>query len=107
MSGGSDLDPAAQEIPSALQRWARSVFAAPRRPQDLITGVASCDEIVERLVTLVTRREVHEVRTGTHERRSTASRLDRATVDPFAFSAETLRVESQYIAQWGGSRGAG
>jgi hypothetical protein len=101
MSGGADHDPTAQELPSALQRWARTVFAAPRRLPDLITGVAARDEIIERLVTQVTRRDVHEVRTGTRERRSTASRLDRATIDPFAFTAETLRVESQHIAQCG------
>ncbi len=98
-AGESSHDALTQEVPNAFQRWARTVFGAPRRPQDLITDVQARDEIIDRLATLVTRREIREVRTGTRERRSTASRLDRSTVDPFAFSAETLRVESQYIAQ--------
>jgi hypothetical protein len=96
---GGSHDAVAEEIPNAFRRWARTIFAAPRRPEDLITDVQTCDEIIERLATCVTRREIREVRTGTRERRSTASRIDRSTVDPFAFSAESLRVESQYIAQ--------
>lgn len=98
-AGESSHDALTQEVPDAFQRWARTVFGAPRRPQDLIADVQARDEIIDRLATLVTRREIREVRTGTRERRSTASRLDRSTVDPFAFTAETLRVESQYIAQ--------
>jgi hypothetical protein len=100
MSGGeSSHDALMQEVPTAFQRWTRTVFGAPRHPQDLITDVQARDEIIDRLATLVTRREIRAVRTGTRERRSTASRLDPSTVDPFAYTSETLRVESQYIAQ--------
>jgi hypothetical protein len=92
-------DPIAPQIPAAFQRWASGVFGSPWRAHELITGVAARDEVIERLVTQVRRREVREVRAATPERRSTASRLSRDTIDPFAYSAETLRVASQYIAQ--------
>lgn len=88
-----------REIPNAFARWARKVFGAPRHTHDLITGIHHRDETIERLVTQLARREVREVRTGTNERRSTIARLNVNNVDPFAFTQEKLRVESQYIAQ--------
>jgi len=92
-------DPIGPQVPAAFQRWASGVFGSPRRAHELITAVAPRDEVIERLVTQVRHREIREVRAATQERRSTASRLSRDTVDPFAYSAETLRVASQYIAQ--------
>lgn len=92
-------DPIAPQVAPAFQRWANSVFGSPWRAHELITGVAARDEVIERLVTQVRRREVREVRAATQERRSTASRLSHDSLDPFAYSAETLRVASQYIAQ--------
>lgn len=92
-------DPIVPQVPSAFQRWANGVFGSPWHAHELITGIAARDEVIERLVTQGHRREIREVRAATQERRSTASRLSRDTVDPFAYSTETLRVASQYIAQ--------
>jgi hypothetical protein len=99
MEGTSAHDPIAPQVPAAFQRWANSVFGSPWRAHELITGVAARDEVIERLVTLVRRREIRELRAATQERRSTASQISRDTIDPFAYSTEALRVASQYIAQ--------
>lgn len=94
-----DQDTVAAEVPAAFKRWTKTVFGAPRRPEELITSVEVRDEVIERLATRIRRRAVSEDRRPTAERRSTISKIDPSTVDPFAYNDETLRVESQYIAQ--------
>lgn len=95
------------DVRSAFQRWARTVFAAPRQAHDLIVGVEERDEVVERLVTQVARREVREVRVATRERRSTVSPVSATEVDPFAHTVETLRVQSQHVAHCAGCGASG
>lgn len=93
----SDSDP--QRIAAAVTTWARSVFSAPRRLDELVIGVESRDEVVERVATHVVRRTPREVRAATNERRATRPRVDPSRIDPFAHTPATLKADSEYIAQ--------
>lgn len=86
-------------IENAVTAWARSIFSAPRRLGELVTNVEQRDEVIERVATQIVRREVREVRTATIERRSTRPRIERGSVDPFAHTVDTLKADSEYIAQ--------
>src|SRR5262249_38991563 len=50
------------ELASAVVRWARSTFGAPRRLSAHITGVEERDEVVVRVATEVVRRDLYEQR---------------------------------------------
>lgn len=96
-----------QRIAAAITAWSRSVFSAPRRLADLVTGVACRDETIERVATHVIRRELREVRTATTERRTMRPRLERATVDPFRYTRDTLKADSEHVAQCEGCGASG
>lgn len=87
--------------------WARSVFSAPRRLDALVTAVESRDEVIERVATHVIRRDLREVRAATSERRSTRPRVEPSSVDPFAHTSETLKADSEYVAQCEGCGASG
>lgn len=102
---GQDSDK--RRIENAVTTWARSVFSAPRRLDELVTGVESRDEIIERVATHVVRRELREVKAATSERRSTRPRVEPSLVDPFAHTHDTLKADSEYVAQCGACRASG
>lgn len=83
---------------AAVDTWGRSVAGAPRCLSDAVTSVEPNDEILRRVVTQVVRREVGEVRAPSSERSTSARRLDPARIDPFAYTADSLRAASSYVA---------
>jgi hypothetical protein len=95
----NEQDADERRIEKAVTAWARSIFLAPRRFHELITNVERGDEVIDRVATHIVRRDVREVRTATGERRSTRPRVDRASVDPFSHTADTLRADSEYVTQ--------
>ncbi len=97
----------ARRIETAVTAWARSIFSAPRRLGDLVTNIERRDEVIERVATHIVRREIREVRTATGERRSTRPRIDRGSVDPFAHTIDTLKADSEYVAQCGACAASG
>jgi hypothetical protein len=94
-------------IESAVIAWARSVFSAPRRLDQLVTSVEARDEIIERVATRIRHRELREQRVATSERRSTRPRVEQSSVDPFAHTHETLRADSEYVTQCDACAGSG
>lgn len=99
--------PVERSIQDAANAWAGSIFGAPWRFADLITGVEVHDEIIRRVVTQVVRREIHERREPSSDRQASTQRLDPARVDPFAYTDESLRSASEYTAPCGTCRGNG
>ena len=99
--------PPTRSVRDAAAHWARSIFGAPRNFADLIQSVQVRDEVFERIVTEVARREVREERLPTNDRRSTEPRVDPAGVDPYAISLAALRAASEYVASCWGCRGSG
>jgi hypothetical protein len=102
---GQDVEE--RHIENAVTAWARTVFSAPRRFHELVTGVESRDDVIERVATHIVRRELREVRTATAERRGTRPRVDPSSVDPFVHTHDTLKADSEYIAQCAGCRASG
>ncbi|HEU4729827.1 MAG TPA: hypothetical protein VFT22_18150 [Kofleriaceae bacterium] len=96
-----------RQIEQAVTAWARTVFAAPRHLAALVTGIEHRDEVIERVAAHVVRREIYEARSATTERRSSRPRVDRAVIDPFAHTAETLRADSEYVAPCAGCNASG
>ncbi|HET9621433.1 MAG TPA: hypothetical protein VFP84_08715, partial [Kofleriaceae bacterium] len=86
------------EIVAAATRWARGRFAAPRKFERLITGVDVRDEIIERVATCIERRDLREERVATGERRLTRPRVDLDAIDPFAYTAEALKADSEHVS---------
>lgn len=101
------MDGAQRSIEDAVSAWARAIFAAPRRLGALITGVEQHDEIIERVAAHIIRRELHEVRGATAERRVTRPRLAEAAIDPFAHTPQTLRAVSEHVVACASCAGAG
>lgn len=83
-----------EEVRSAFRRWSRTVFAAPRHPEDLIVRIERRDEVIERRAIRVRRRDLVEMTALTAERSGTTSPVDASTVDPFAFTDEALQSAS-------------
>jgi hypothetical protein len=96
-----------RQIEHAVNAWARSTFSAPRRLGELVTNIEHRDEVIERVATHVVRRELSEMRTATSERRSTRARVDRASVDPFGHTHETLRADSEHVVPCGACAASG
>ncbi len=101
-SGASD-----RAVAEAVNAWGRTVFGAPRRLAELVTGVAVNDEVLRRIVTQVVRRDLRERRAPADERQPTPARLDPSRLDPFAYSQESLRAASEYTARCGTCSGGG
>src|SRR4051794_19167767 len=60
--------PITRSVHDAATTWARRIFGAPRDFADLITAIEVRDEILERVVSEVVRREVREQRTPCNRR---------------------------------------
>src|ERR1700712_5271765 len=86
-------------IEHAVNTWAHSIFSAPRRLSALVTNIEHNDEVIERVATHIVRREVLEVRAATSERRATRPRVERASIQPFDHSRDSLKADSEYVAQ--------
>lgn len=87
------------EIEQAVTRWAGQRFAAPRRFHTLITGVEVHDEIIDRVATCIERRDLHVERVPTAENRITRPRVDVHAIDPFAYTADALKMDTEQVAQ--------
>jgi len=94
-------------IADASTRWARQIVGAPRDFAPLITTVEPRDEVIHRVVADVVRRDLREERIPANERTTSPPRIDLATVDPFAFSLETLRAATQHVAPCSTCTGSG
>ena len=87
-------------IADAVAAWGKTVFGAPRNLPALIVGPPTVrDEVIERVFTHVVLRTVGEMVTTTRETRSTSPRVDASRLDPFAFTAESLKSASEYVRQ--------
>lgn len=93
-------------IEEAVNAWSRTVFGAPRRFSELVTGVDVRDEVLRRVATQVTRRELRERRGRADDSVATQPRLNPANVDPFAYDRASLKVASEYVAKCGTCLGA-
>lgn len=99
MTGEVDVD-LNSRIPQAVNAWGRSVFGGPRNLTRLVVGLPEVrDEIIERVFTRVVRREIGEAFAPTRETRTTRARVDSSAIDPFAYTNETLRADSEYVRQ--------
>lgn len=101
------MEPDQRRIEQAVTTWARSVFSAPRQLSALVTNIESRDEVIVRVATSIVRRELREARSPTSERRSTRPRVDRATIDPFAYTSDALKADSEHVAQCGACAASG
>jgi hypothetical protein len=95
------------ELASAVERWGRGVFGAPRRLSTLITAVEPRDEVLHRVFTDVVQRELREERTFATERYPSSPRVPLARVDPFAGSLETLRGDTLHLGACTGCSSSG
>jgi hypothetical protein len=93
------MEPDQRRIEQAVATWARSVFSAPRQLPALVTNIESRDEVIVRVATSITRRELREARSPTSERRSTRPRIARSEIDPFSSTGESLKVDSEHVTQ--------
>jgi len=96
-----------RSVHDAVDHWGRSVAGAPRRLADLVTAIRVRDQLLERVVTEVVRRDIREQRLPTNERRVSSPRLRAEDIDPFAVPGESLRAESEHVAYCRGCNGAG
>jgi hypothetical protein len=96
-----------RSVEEAATAWGRSVLGAPRNLGRLIRSVEVRDEVLERLVTTVARRDVQEVRGRGATGRTTAAPINILAVDPFAVTPEQLRASSQHLATCAVCRGSG
>ncbi|MFO0554064.1 MAG: hypothetical protein U0271_37130 [Polyangiaceae bacterium] len=97
-------------VNEAANRWARSVFGAPRRLADLIDTIEPRDEMIERVITEVTRRDIFRERIAAAPNVGPASRKrepDAATIDPFSITVSELRDETEQVVRCDGCSGSG
>lgn len=104
-SCGRSLETAS--VIAAAVRWSRSVFGAPRNFESLVVSVEAKDEVFERILTEIVRREIREERIVTRKSSRTSARLNPRTVDPFSISVAELRSQSEYVADCAECRSAG
>ena len=103
----SSATPLSRTVEEAANAWARGVFGAPRDFASLITSVESRDEVLERVVTEIVRRDIREQRIPCNRRSPTPARIDPARVDPFTVTVEQLRAQSEHVTPCGYCNGAG
>ncbi len=97
MSGAYDPGgDAAGEVREAFRRWASTTSAAPARLEEQITAVVERDEVITRLATTVTRRDLVQ-RQGPFGR-STGRATDPRSIDPFAVTLNDLRARTEHPA---------
>jgi hypothetical protein len=96
-----------RSVHEAATAWSKSVFGAPARFADLVRTVQVRDEVIERLLTVIVRRDIREERIPTTQRRTSLARVDPSAVDPFAIAPDALRAASEYITHCGGCGGSG
>jgi hypothetical protein len=104
--GGAAPKTPNRSVRDAVGTWAKSVFGAPSDLADLVRAVQVRDEVLERLLTVVVRRDVTEERIPTTQRKMSLARIDPTAVDPFGIAPDALRAASEYVtscAQCGGS----
>ena len=94
-------------VHQAVDAWSRGVFGAPRRMSDLLVSIEVRDEVLERVVTEIVRREVREQRLPCNRRDQSPPRIAPHAVDPFEVSTEALRAKSEYVSPCGYCAGAG
>jgi len=99
--------PVTRSVHDAAEIWAGNVFGAPREFAALITSIEVRDEVLERVVTEVVRRDIREQRLPSNRRDLTPPRINPNSVDPFEISVAALRAQSEYVAPCGYCRGAG
>lgn len=98
---------ASPEVVAAVDRWARSVFGAPRRLSSLVVRSERKDEVIHRICTEVVRRDLVPERSPAPEQRATPPPLDPSFIDPFIHTPESLRAATLCVATCVGCRGAG
>src|SRR5690349_7391967 len=84
-------------VRQAADRWARTVFGAPRAFSNSITGVEARDEVIERVATEVVRRDLRITYAPTSRGEITTPEVDWSTVDPFAYSEPSLRQATEHV----------
>lgn len=90
--------PPNDDIAGAVAQWGRARFAGPRHLDALVIGVEHRDEKLERVATRIVKRTLREARVATSARSSTAPRVALASVDPFAYTPESLRAATEHVS---------
>jgi hypothetical protein len=95
----SERDAINEKAVEAAAQWARTNFWAPRDFKALIKKVEETDEAIERVVANVVRRTLKPAFGWTGERRTRPPRVNHATIDPFAHALDTLRSDTECVAE--------
>jgi hypothetical protein len=103
----NERDPLHDIATEAASQWARTVFWAPRRFRQLIKRVDKTDEVIERVVTNVVRRTLRPVYGYTGERFARAPRVDLRMIDPFNYTQDSLRRDSEHVVGCDACNGTG
>lgn len=96
-----------RSVHAAADAWARHISGAPAHFDELITAIDVRDEVLERVVTEIVRREIRVQRLPSNAASLTTPKIDPATVHPFELSLESLRAQSEYVAPCHFCSGAG
>jgi hypothetical protein len=94
------------DVERAMSAWSRTVFGAPRRMAPLVQRIDVRDEIIERVFTRVARRTLTESRAPSFERHLTLPAANATTLDPFAYTSDSLRAATQHVVTCAGCGGA-
>jgi hypothetical protein len=103
-TGAETISP---DVRKAATSWAKGVFGAPRDFGRLVTSVQDRDEVIDRIFSLIVRRDVFEQRAPWTDGYAYSGNVDPRTVDPFAITLEALRSASQRLDICVGCSGAG
>ncbi len=100
MAAGEDFDlsgAGGAAVREAFRLWSRSIFGAPMRLEEQITGAAAREETVVRVLTSVARRELFEQRLPAEHGAQGTAAVDARNIDPFAVSLEELRARTARV----------
>ncbi len=101
-------DPApGPSVHEAMRRWGATVFGAPKALDRLVSKIDVRDEVLERLVTQVYRRDFREERAPSAAHGTTVPRQSVNALDPFELSPAAVRAETEHVTTCSYCGGAG
>lgn len=95
-----------RSVSDAVRDWAHGVQWAPRRMDELVTGVSVRDEVIERTAMEVVSRTAREERAPCRGRQLSGPRIATNDTDLFSMSLSELRAATEHVSQCSGCNGS-